>query len=156
VGLLFTKDAHAALADGTLTETWRTWKRAQVKVGGRYRVMGTDIVLLVDALERSDDRWHVTFHRVDPAPPPPALSLEEILVKLDRMDGRAAAPWTRATLRLIGEQPGVVSTELAAQLGRERFELKADVRKLKALGLTESLEVGYRLTPLGAEVASAP
>ena len=86
---------------------------------------------------------------------PRTLSVEEIVVKLDRMDQRATAPWTRATLRLIGEQPAVVSTALAEQLGRERFALKADIRKLKALGLTQSLEVGYRLTPLGAEVVSA-
>ena len=85
----------------------------------------------------------------------PPLTVDEVLVKLDRMDGRADAPWTRDTLRLIGEQPGVVSTRLAAQLGRERFPFKADVRKLKALGLTESLEVGYRLTALGAEVVGA-
>jgi hypothetical protein len=29
---------------------------------------------------------------------------------------------------------------------------KADVRKLKELGLTESLEVGYRLSPRGRAV----
>ena len=84
----------------------------------------------------------------------PALTVPEVRARLDKMDGRAAAPWTRATLRLIGEQPGVVSTSLAAQLGRERFPFKADVRKLKALGLTQSLEVGYRLTALGIEVIS--
>ena len=155
MGLLFTKDAHAALADGTLTETTRDWKRPQVKVGGRYRVMGTDIVLLVDSLERTGDRWHVRFHRVDPEPAPVPLPVDDVIARLDRMDGRAGAPWTRATLHLIGEQPGVVSTVLAAQLGRERFALKADIRKLKALGLTQSLEVGYRLTPLGHEVAGA-
>ena len=33
--------------------------------------------------------------------------------------------------------------------GRERLPFKADVRKLKELGLTESLEVGYRLSPRG-------
>jgi len=83
--------------------------------------------------------------------PDDALPVEEVLRRLDRMDARAAAPWTRATLRLIGEQPAVVSTRLAEQLGRERFALKADIRKLKRLGLTESLEVGYGLTPLGEE-----
>ena len=125
---------------------------ATVKVGGRYRIGGTDIVLLVDTLERVDDRWHVTFHRVAPEPTAPPLPLEEVRRRLDRMDARATDPWTMATLRLIGEQPGVVSTVLAEQLGRERFPFKADVRKLKALGLTESLEVGYRLTPLGRAV----
>jgi len=32
---------------------------------------------------------------------------------------------------------------------RERLDFKRDVRKLKNLCLTESLEVGYRLSPLG-------
>ena len=32
----------------------------------------------------------------------------------------------------------------------ERAWFKGNVRKLKALGLTESLEVGYRLSPRGA------
>jgi hypothetical protein len=31
----------------------------------------------------------------------------------------------------------------------ERAPFKLDVRKLKRLGLTESLEVGYRLSPRG-------
>jgi len=52
-------------------------------------------------------------------------------------------------LKLIGERPATVSTELAKALGAERFAFKQDVRKLKELGLTESLEVGYRLSPRG-------
>jgi hypothetical protein len=70
--------------------------------------------------------------------------------RLDRLD--AASPhgaWTRETLALIASQPAVVSTKLAQQLGRERMPFKADVRKLKAMGLTISLEVGYRLSPRG-------
>jgi biotin operon repressor len=43
----------------------------------------------------------------------------------------------------------VRAADLAAGLGRERAAFKADVRKLKELGLTESLEVGYRLSPRG-------
>jgi hypothetical protein len=31
----------------------------------------------------------------------------------------------------------------------ERLPFKANVRKLKALGLTESLDIGYRLSPRG-------
>ena len=44
----------------------------------------------------------------------------------------------------------MVSTELAAAAGQERAYFKLRVRRLKALGLTESLEVGYRLSPRGA------
>jgi hypothetical protein len=52
-------------------------------------------------------------------------------------------------LRLIGERPGVRAGDLAESLGRERLSFKTDVRKLKALGLTESLAIGYRLSPRG-------
>ncbi len=69
--------------------------------------------------------------------------------KLDRMDRAADQPWTRSTLRQIQRMPGVVSTELAAEAGEERAAYKIRVRRLKALGLTESLERGYRLSPRG-------
>ena len=76
--------------------------------------------------------------------------IAEITRRLDRLDGAAAAgPWTRATLALIATQPGVVSTTLAETLGHERFALKTDIRKLKRLGLTLSLEVGYELSAPG-------
>jgi hypothetical protein len=79
--------------------------------------------------------------------------LGDVRRRLDRMDGRSAnGPWTRSTLRLIASHEGVRAAELAEQLGRERAAFKADVRKLKALGLTESLDVGYRLSPRGRAV----
>jgi predicted transcriptional regulator len=58
-------------------------------------------------------------------------------------------PWTAAVLELIAENPGVRAPDLAARMGRETLPFKRDVRKLKELGLTESLEVGYRLSPRG-------
>jgi hypothetical protein len=76
-----------------------------------------------------------------------------LAAKLARLDARAkGGAWTERVLRAIGARPGVVSTELAAQLGLPRPELKQRVRKLKELGLTESLEVGYRLSPRGSAV----
>ena len=65
------------------------------------------------------------------------------------MDAAAEAPWTRSVLRQIAEQPGVVSTVLAEAVGLDRPTFKIRVRRLKALGLTESLEIGYRLSPRG-------
>ncbi|MGH9025011.1 MAG: ASCH domain-containing protein, partial [Acidimicrobiia bacterium] len=50
MGLLFTADAHPAIASGDITVTFRIWKRAQVKVGGRYRV--GDLTLVVDGLHQ--------------------------------------------------------------------------------------------------------
>ena len=42
--------------------------------------------------------------------------------------------------------------EVAAELGRDTASFKRDVRKLKELGLTESLDIGYRLSPRGEAV----
>jgi hypothetical protein len=58
-------------------------------------------------------------------------------------------PWTRRVLELIADRPATLAAELAGELGREKAPFKADVRKLKELGLTESLEKGYRLSPRG-------
>ena len=76
--------------------------------------------------------------------PEDRAKIDKRLAKLD-----AESPWTIATLAASRDNPAVVSTKLAEILGRERFALKDDIRKLKALGLTESLEVGYRLSPRG-------
>ncbi|WP_034159820.1 hypothetical protein [Sphingomonas sp. ERG5] len=75
-------------------------------------------------------------------------SLAQILAKLARFD-RASA-WTRRTLDLIAAHPGIRAAELASMVGRDTAPFKANVRKLKALGLTESLNVGYQLSPRGA------
>ena len=74
----------------------------------------------------------------------------EIAARLARLDRASMhGPWTEATLRAIAAAPGTRAADLAEGFGRERLAFKADVRKLKALGLTESLEVGYRLSPRG-------
>jgi hypothetical protein len=72
---------------------------------------------------------------------------QELIERLDRLDSRR--PWTRVTLELIAARPQRRAAELAELLGREMAAFKQDVRKLKALGLTESLDVGYRLSPRG-------
>ena len=80
------------------------------------------------------------------------LSAEDrakLTAKLDKLDATASAPWTRQVLGLIAAEPGVVSTTLAGRVGLERLDFKERVRKLKALGLTLSLDVGYRLSPRG-------
>lgn len=74
----------------------------------------------------------------------------EIDARLARMDRAATnGPWTAAVLELIAGNPGLRAPDLAARMGRETLPFKRDVRKLKELGLTESLEVGYRLSPRG-------
>ncbi|MDP2712728.1 MAG: hypothetical protein Q8O56_16070 [Solirubrobacteraceae bacterium] len=81
------------------------------------------------------------------------LSAEEharLVARLDRLDRASRhGPWTRATLAAIGRSPAVRAPDLAHDLERETAAFKRDVRKLKELGLTESLDVGYRLAPRG-------
>jgi hypothetical protein len=72
------------------------------------------------------------------------------LMRLDRASGHG--PWTEAVLRMIAAHPAVRAADLAASLGRETQPFKTDVRKLKRLGLTESLDVGYRLSLRGRMV----
>ena len=77
-------------------------------------------------------------------------SLPEVEAKLKHLDAASPqGPWTEAVLRLIEQNPGVVARRLAADLGQPAQDFKASVRKLKALGLTNSLLVGYELTELG-------
>ncbi|GAA5166748.1 hypothetical protein [Ornithinimicrobium tianjinense] len=84
---------------------------------------------------------------------PDEAEIGEILAWLDRLDAASKhGPWTRATLAIIDRSPEVRAPELAAELGRETLEWKADVRKLKEKGLTESLAIGYRLSPRGEAV----
>jgi hypothetical protein len=75
--------------------------------------------------------------------------LAAIGARLDRLDRARDTPWTRTVLELIRARPATRAPDLAASVGQETKSFKADVRKLKTLGLTESLLVGYRLSPRG-------
>lgn len=76
-----------------------------------------------------------------------------IRARLERFDRSSRhGPWTRDVLTLIEEHPATLAAELAAERGLETQAFKRDVRKLKELGLTESLERGYRLSPRGRTV----
>lgn len=77
--------------------------------------------------------------------------LAEITRRLARMDASAKrGPWTAAVLEQIARRPAVSSEHLASTLGWDRTDFKIHVRRLKELGLTISLDVGYRLSPRGA------
>jgi hypothetical protein len=82
--------------------------------------------------------------------------LAELKHRLDRLDQASRnGPWTARTLQLIADRPAVRAGDLAAALARDTPAFKRDVRKLKELGLTESLEVGYRLSRRGAALLRA-
>jgi hypothetical protein len=79
------------------------------------------------------------------------LTAEErdyLVRRLQRLDDASPrGPWTQAALAIIARSPATRAADLAEELGRDLVTFKRDVRKLKELGLTESLEVGYRLSP---------
>jgi hypothetical protein len=82
--------------------------------------------------------------------------LRAMIDRLDAMDRRSTrGPWTKETLELIERWPGRRAPELAELAGQETLPWKAEVRRLKELGLTESLRIGYRLSPRGEQVVKA-
>jgi hypothetical protein len=185
--MLFKSRFWPGLADGSITLTFRRWRRPQARAGGTSLtpagVLAIDAVDEVDpdAISARDARragyasvaelrrdldaypgtvYRVRFHFAGEDPRVALRAKAELgdeewtalaarLAQLDRASPRGA--WTSDVLRLIGDRPGVRAGDLAASLGRDQPSFKLDVRKLKALGLTESLEVGYRLSPRGRE-----
>ncbi len=85
---------------------------------------------------------------------PGDAELADIAARLERLDRRPTGPWTRDILTWIRDHPHVVSKELAVQREVELLPMKVDIRKLKALGLTISHDVGYELSPRGAAYLS--
>jgi len=190
--VLFQARFWPLIADGSVTVTFRRWKRQQVIAGHRYRtghrIVGRmmievdgvrevdparitkadarragfpDVATLVGQLRGEPELpvYRIAFHVVDEPDPRSVLAASDALTdadrddiqrRLDRLDRASThGAWTRAVLETIAAQPATRAADLAAQFGRETLPFKTDVRKLKNLGLTESLEVGYRLSPRG-------
>jgi hypothetical protein len=176
--MLFPRSLWPGLADGTVTVAFRRWSRPTVKAGGTLQspggLLAIDEVAAIepDGITDDDARaagspgadavvaglrgagtlYRVRFHRLGEDP---RIALRQRarldgneLDDLRRAIGRL--DWALPVLRLIAAHPGVVSTKLANALKLERLVFKQRVRRLKALGLTESLTVGYRLSPRGA------
>ena len=119
---------------------------------------GTVSDLLASLGSRNGELYRIEFKRVGDDPRNALrendhLSDEQISNlkhRLDRFDAYSkAGPWTIKVLRLIKANPELRAVELAHRSGFEKEWLKLNIRKLKNLGLTESLEVGYRLSPRG-------
>ena len=106
-----------------------------------------------------DQVYRVEFRHLDEPDPRDLLSADdqlsrddvaEIDLRLDRLDRASRhGAWTRRYLELIRDHPGVRAPDLAELVGRDTQPFKTDVRKLKNLGLTISLRVGYELSPRG-------
>jgi hypothetical protein len=74
---------------------------------------------------------------------------DAITARLHRWNAAAETPWTRQYLEMIGANEAVRAPDLAARVGLDVPRFKRRVRQLKGLGLTISLDVGYRLSPRG-------
>ena len=181
----FTTRNSDEIRAGSVTLTFRNWKRPHARVGGVYRLRPTGTVKVtglgsvrlsevsaddavsagfasVDAmvaflgLPRTAQVTRVEFALTEDAPKSaPSLDVDEVLKRLETTDRRSAAPWTARVLALIEAHPARRARDLAPSTGWDTPKFKANVRKLKALGLTQSLEVGYRLTDLGIQVQEA-
>jgi hypothetical protein len=140
-------DEVLAVADEAVTDT-------DARAAGH-----TDASSLLDDLGRPDMQlYRIKFHV---AGDDPRLALRadadldddavaSMRAKLDRLDARSPhGPWTALVLGLIAANPARRAGDLADAVGMERLVFKTRVRSLKAMGLTESLEVGYRIAPRG-------
>jgi hypothetical protein len=179
--LIRSKDL-AAIQNGGIDTAFRRWTRPTVKAGGSLTTSaGVIAIAAVDAIAPSEitdeDARRAGFAsaaavretldtgrpgqvyriRLRPGGDDPRIALRDSMADLDsamealaRLDRRTA--WTTAVLMLIEAHPATPAQVLAAQLGMEKLKFKARVRQLKAMGLTESLEVGYRLSARGRAV----
>src|SRR4051812_16772126 len=118
----------------------------------KYRAPGTTLYRIAFHYEGEDPRR--ALRENDRLGPSELRQLTERLARLDRASSHG--PWTKDMLELIRDNPGTLAADLAARRGREKLPFKADVRKLKALGLTESLRVGYRLSRRGRARPAGP
>ena len=114
---------------------------------------------LIAELDRrgEGDVYRITFGGLGPDP---RIALREaslderqgadLRARLARLDAASPdGPWTRKTLEVIRDHPAVRAGDICRLVGQDRATFKPNVRKLKRLGLTISLEVGYRLSPRG-------
>jgi hypothetical protein len=191
--VLFPKRFWPGIADGSVTVTYRRWRRRQVLAGRRYRTpagivevtsatpASTDQInddearragypdaasLVADLPDRpGGDLFRIEFQAVSGPDPRAVLAaaaeldddeIAEISRRLDRLDRASGhGPWTREVLLLIHDRPATRAGDLADTVDRDVKSFKVDVRKLKNLGLTKSLDVGYRLSPRGRAYLTA-
>jgi hypothetical protein len=113
----------------------------------RASIAGEGTLLRIELRLAGDDPRIALRERL-----PDRAELDAIVARLAQIDAASAEPWTTRYLQLIAEQSGIVSRMLAPQVHADVLPFKRRVRQLKELGLTESLEIGYRLSPRGHAV----
>lgn len=141
-------EAVAEIAQGSISEQDARLAGYADLVRELSRRSGGKLYRIAFRLAGPDSR--LALRAQDQLSPQELAGIADRLARLDR-----AEPWIRATLALIAGHPGVRAEDLARRQGLEKAPFKSRVRKLKELGLTESLAVGYRLSPRGAAVLAA-
>ena len=122
---------------------------------------------LVEELERRSDGdvYRIELGALVPDPrialrgtvPTDASDVDALRERLRRLDASARdGAWTARTLTVLQGHPGVRAGDQCQLVGQEKEVFKRNVRKLKHLGLTESLGTGYRLSPRGEALLAAP
>lgn len=182
--MLFNRAALDGLESGDIDLAFRTWKTERVHAGTLMRtrvglvsveaIEAADPARLtaddarragfasLDALRRAVEGrdgtlYRITLRRVGDDP---RIALRADVPRgreLDALRDRVLhmGAWAVPTLEMIAAEPGVRAADLAEKFGREKRPFKASVRRLKELGLTESLSTGYRLSPRGKAVLKA-
>ncbi len=179
--MLFRPRDLERIAAGTITLAFRRWDRPRVKVGSQQKtavgVVEFTSCEIVDTVTRRTTRAPPGF--ASPA------DVEERLRKTGPRLPRRPAAWSagpargaprrrrrtrpcsrrlrqvahgpiRHYLQAIAARPGrSLRGPRGVLRARDGGVLKRDVRKLKELGLTESLDVGYRLSPRGGRSCAA-
>ncbi len=120
--------------------------------------------LLADLYDRDEDIYRIGVHWVGEDPRKALRAddklskkeLDEIISRLKKLDQNSQrGNWTQLYLQMIHDRPNTHAQVLAESIGLTIPTFKPWVRKLKALGLTESLRPGYRLSPRGEKVWKA-
>lgn len=154
---------RTAIGELAIESVTRCTPAAITETDARAAGFGSCAELLaeLDAREQGDIyRIALRFDRPDPRialRETGALSSDDVASlaqRLDRLD-RTVGPWTRPVLHHIAAHEGQAAADIAKSLGVEKAWLKQNIRKLKELGLTESLETGYRLSPRGKALLDA-
>ncbi|MPZ85282.1 MAG: hypothetical protein GEV28_34815 [Actinophytocola sp.] len=155
-GNVYRTPAGRVVVDSVATVAPSRIRRADAVAAG-YRTVAEAVADLRGSPH--DPVYLLRLHHADEPDPRELLAstadlstsdVEEITRRLSRLDKASThGPWTEDTFAIIRRRPAVRAGDLAEELGREMLPFKVDVRKLKNLGLTHSLETGYRLSPRG-------
>ncbi len=167
-----------AIKAGEISVVFRVWKRPTVKTGGTLKTRkGVLSIVKVEQIDRSKvtakdiknaglasrdeicemmregDFYKIT---VSYKGEDPRIALrqnvdkKELTIVCAKL--KSIGDWTAQYLQMIHDQPNIHAQILADSVGIEKLKFKAKVRRLKTLGLTESLRPGYKLSLRGEEV----